>query len=146
MFYGLYGKPPQTWQMANPAGAVWGDFELRQAKLPADVKVGEVIPVELHWLAQTPQQKNYKIFVHALAADGHLVAGHDAMPLNDLRPMTTLPPAEDIQDNHGLALPADFSGAVRVVVGLYDPNTGQRAIAQNGKDVVELGVVNVGVK
>lgn len=143
VFYGLYGKPPQTWQMAALTGAVWGDFELSRARFSASAKPGDVIAVELHWLARATQTRNLKVFVHALAEDGHLVAGHDAMPLNDLRPLPTLPAGQDVLDNHGLALPPDFRGAARLVVGLYDPHTGQRAIAQNGKDVVELGLIQV---
>lgn len=103
--------------MAALSGAVWGDFELRQAKFAPSVSAGAHASVQSHWLAQTAQKKSYKIFVHALAADGHLVAGHDAMPLNDLRPMTTLPAGEDVQDNHGLASPMDFRGPLRLIAG-----------------------------
>ena len=143
VFYGLYGKPPQTWQMAALNGAAWDDFELSNAKFSASAKPGDVIAVELHWLARAAQTRSLKVFVHALAADGHLVAGHDAMPLNDLRPLPTLPAGEDVRDNHGLALPPNFRGEVRLIVGLYNPNTGQRAIAQNGKDFVELGIIQI---
>ena len=86
---------------------------------------------------------NAKIFVHALAADGRLLAQHDAMPLNDLRPMVSLPAGADVLDHHGLALPADFTGTVRIVLGLYDPTNGQRLKTTDGRETVELGTCQV---
>ena len=81
--------------------------------------------------------------MHALAADGRLLAQHDAMPLNDLRPMVSLPRGEDVLDHHGLALPAGYVGAVRIVVGLYDPATGERLKTSDGKESVDLGTCQV---
>lgn len=144
VYYGLYGKPPPGWQVARVAGASWGGFQLYQARFSARAKPGDVVAVELRWLAKTAQTANAKIFVHALAPDGHLVAGHDAMPLNDLRPMTSLPVGEDVQDNHGLALPAEYRGGLRIIVGLYDPASGKRIQTTDGVDFVELGALEVG--
>ncbi len=143
VFYGLYGVAQVPLAEAAGAGARWGDFELRQAKTAEAIRAGEVIPVALTWRANAPIKTNSKIFIHALAADGRLIAQHDAMPLNDLRPMSSLPAGEDVLDHHGLALPADFTGTVRIVLGLYDPATGQRLKTTDGRETVELGTVRV---
>ena len=138
VFYGLYGFARRPLVEAGGAGARWGDFELRQARTADSVSPGSVIPVALTWRANTPIKTNAKIFVHALAADGRLIAQHDAMPLNDLRPMVSLPPGEDVLDHHGLALPAEYTGTVRIVLGLYDPATGQRLKTSDGREIIEL--------
>ena len=63
--------------------------------------------------------------------------------LNDLRPMVSLPAGADVLDHHGLALPADFTGTVRIVLGLYDPTNGQRLKTTDGRETVELGTCQV---
>ena len=143
VFYGLYGVARGPLVDAGGAGARWGDFALGQAKTAEAVRAGEVIPIALTWRANAPIKTNAKIFVHALAADGRLLAQHDAMPLNDLRPMVSLPPGEDVLDHHGLALPADYTGPIRIVLGLYDPATGQRLKTTDGRETVALRTVMV---
>jgi hypothetical protein len=83
--------------------------------------------------------------VHALAADGALLAQHDAMLRNDLRPFSTLPVHEDVIDNHGLALPPVFTGTLRLVVGLYDPELQQRVNTTNVREAVTLTNIVVSV-
>ena len=40
--------------------------------------------------------------------------------------MRTLPVNERVRDNHGLAIPPGYRGPLKIIVGLYDPNTQQR--------------------
>jgi hypothetical protein len=148
VFYGLYGAARAPLAESRSAPVNWRDTNgfdllLRKAELPAQAKPGEVVPVSLAWQANVPLKQNYKIFVHGFDAAGALVAQHDAQPLNDLRPMSSLPVGEEVVDHHGLALPATFSGSLRVEVGLYDPATGQRIRTADGRDGVELGRVDV---
>lgn len=142
VFYGLYGVARDELTFGAGAGSRWGDLELRQTRLPTVVRPGDVIPVALLWRARAPLPTNLKIFAHAVDENGVVVAQHDAQPLNDLRPMTTLPVGEDVNDRHGLALPEGFTGRLRVLVGLYDPATGQRILTTDGQDAVVLGEVN----
>ncbi len=142
VFYGLYGVAQSELGAGKGAGSRWGDLELRQVRLAATVRAGDVIPVALMWRALAPLPANLKIFVHALDDNGVVVAQHDAQPLNDLRPMTTLPVGEDVNDRHGLALPQDFAGRLRIVLGLYDPETGRRVSTTDGQDAVVIGVVD----
>jgi len=142
VFIGLYGAP-QPMQAGGGAGTKWGDLELHQAQFAPELAAGAIVPVGLTWQANTPINVGYKIFVHAIASDGRVVAQHDAQPLNDLRPFFTLPVGEAVIDHHGLALPADFRGKLRLVMGLYDPNNGQRLRHSGGAEVVVLGEVEV---
>lgn len=144
VFYGLYGTGRHALAGASVSGARWGDLALEDARIAPRIGAGGVIPVALTWRAAAPIPADYKVFAHALDAQGNLVAQHDAAPLNDLRPTFTLPAGELVRDNHGLALPAGYQGSLRVVIGLYDPATGRRVRMADGREAVELGTVTVG--
>lgn len=143
VFYGLYGVARDELLPSDAAGARWGTVVLEAARLPQSIPPGAVLPVALTWRAEAPIAKNYKVFVHAIRPDGSVIAQHDAQPLNDLRPMTTWPPGEAVRDNHGLALPADYRGPLRIVIGLYDPDTGERLRTTDGADAVTIATVVV---
>jgi hypothetical protein len=148
VFYGLYGAPradliPVTSVPFRWTNADGFDLQLVHAELPSSAQAGDVLPVALRWRAGAALKQNDKVFVHAVDAQGNLVAQHDAQPLNDLRPMTSLPVGIDVEDHHGLALPQGFSGQVRIEVGIYDPASGQRVLTDGGQEVVELGRVDV---
>ncbi|PJF46964.1 MAG: hypothetical protein CUN48_11125 [Candidatus Thermofonsia Clade 3 bacterium] len=143
VFYGLYGVARDPLLPSDAAGARWGDLILEDARLPQAASPGAIVPVALTWRAEAPVLRNYKVFVHAIRPDGSLAAQHDAQPLNDLRPMTTWTIGEAVRDNHGLALPADYRGPLRIVAGLYDPDTGERLRADSGTDAVTLATIIV---
>ncbi len=141
VFYGLYGVAHEAMRAIPTDGARWGEIALIEAQLPARVAAGAILPVQLIWRADVSPSRNYKVFVHATAPDGFVIAQHDAQPLNDLRPMTSWRPGEAVRDNHGLALPETYRGPVRVVIGLYDPDTGQRLRTTSGAEAWALAVV-----
>ncbi|MCS7061182.1 MAG: glycosyltransferase family 39 protein [Anaerolineae bacterium] len=143
VFYGLYGAAHAPLSEGAGMGVRWGDLELRRVMLANEVRSGDVIPVALVWRVLAPLPDNLKIFVHAVDDNGAVVAQHDAQPLNDLRPMTTLPVGEDINDRHGLALPQEYTGRLRILLGLYDPTTGQRVLTTEGRDALTIGWVSV---
>ncbi|MFC1464598.1 MAG: glycosyltransferase family 39 protein [Candidatus Brachytrichaceae bacterium NZ_4S206] len=143
VFYGLYGVARGKLQPSDAAGVRWGEVVLESAYLPRAISPGDIMPVALTWRAEAPVSRNYKVFVHAIQPDGSVIAQHDAQPLNDLRPMTTWPLGEAVRDNHGLALPADYRGPLRIVAGLYDPDTGARLRTTGGTDAVTLATVIV---
>lgn len=143
VFYGLYGVARDELRPGDAAGIRWGEVVLESARLPGTISPGDIVPVALAWRAEAPVSRNYKVFVHAIRPDGSVIAQHDAQPLNDLRPMTTWPMGEAVRDHHGLALPADYRGPLRIVAGLYDPDTGERLRTTSGADGVTLATVVV---
>jgi len=143
VFYGLYGVAREAMHTIRTDGMRWGEIALIEARLPMQVTAGAILPVQLVWQADGLPSQNYKVFVHATAPDGAIIAQHDAQPLNDLRPMTSWQPGEAVRDNHGLALPEDYRGSVRVIIGLYDPDTGQRRRMTSGEEAWVLAVVEV---
>jgi hypothetical protein len=75
----------------------------------------------LIWRATSAPSRNYTVFTHALAADGTLLAQHDAPPRI---PTSAWIPGETIVDVHEFAFPADQP--VMLAAGLYQPETGER--------------------
>jgi hypothetical protein len=142
VYYGLYGAGGRM-TPGEGAGATWSTLRLTDIRIGTDARAGQVLPIALTWQSAAPVDKPYKVFVHAFAPDGRLIAQHDAQPLNDLRPMTTWMPGEHVRDHHGLALPPDYRGPLTIVIGLYDPATGARLQLADGRDALEIGAVSV---
>ncbi len=141
VYYGLYGVAQGPLQPAKTAA--WGDLVLTDARVAGTVRAGGVIPIALTWRLRAPARRDYKVFVHVTRLDGFAIGQHDAGPLNDLRPFTTLNAGEDVRDNHGVALSDNERGELRVVVGLYDPVTRQRVLSDSGEDAIEIARVRI---
>jgi 4-amino-4-deoxy-L-arabinose transferase-like glycosyltransferase len=137
VFYGLYGVADDAALQPGPA-AQWPGITLERSAASAQVRPGGVAAIKLTWRVTAPVARNYKVFVHVMKPDGFVVGQHDAAPLHDLRPFPSLPVAVAVEDRHGVALPADAAGPLRIVVGLYDPDTGERLRTLDGRDAVEI--------
>ncbi len=137
-----YVSPDARWQRVTPQ-AVFGDnlvLDSAAVSMPGDR--GQEIAVDMTWHARALVERDYKVFVHAYARDGTLIAQHDAFPANDSRPTSGWVPGESITDHHGLFLPSNSPSPLRLVVGLYDRATGERLRLANGSDAVELPMAN----
>jgi len=124
-------------------GASEGGARLVKAAFSSSAHPGAGIAVDLTWRAEGKPARDARVYVHAYDASGALVAQHDGYPAYDTRPPTTWAPSEVIRDRHGLSLPPDATGELTIVVGLYDPQSGQRWLLADGSDGVELGQVTV---
>jgi hypothetical protein len=141
--YVQYLSPTTDLARNEPQVAFAKGIQLRTAEYTRRTAADDRVTVRLTWTAAEPIQQSYKVFVHLYASDGRLVTQHDAVPMNELRPTSTWQPGQVITDNHGLWLPADASGVLRLVVGLYDPESNARLELPDGSDRVLLGVVEV---
>ncbi|MEZ4592902.1 MAG: glycosyltransferase family 39 protein [Chloroflexota bacterium] len=116
--------------------AVLLGYSLSQTEFAGD----EALSVTLVWrAADLPFSSNYAVFVHLLDEAGNLIGQHDSLPVNGSRPTMGWLPGEYLVDVHEVALrdPA-FTGRANLVVGLYDPVTGTRLLAGNGRDAIPL--------
>jgi hypothetical protein len=141
--YLLYLSPTPQMQQLAPEVTFAGGIHLQAAAFTPRTQSGDRVAVSLTWIASEAQTQNYKVFVHLYDADGRLVAQHDAVPANELRPTQSWQPGQEIIDRHGLWVPRDVSGQLRLVVGLYDSKTGTRLTLADGSDHADLGVVDV---
>lgn len=115
--------------------------ELVRVQVPADeyVTAGQPYTVTLTWQAGGATDVPLTVFTQVLNEAGQLVAQHDSQPAVGLRPTVDWQPDERIQDQHIIALPADLpAGRYRLIVGLYDAQTGQRVPAGMPDNALEV--------
>lgn len=93
----------------------------------------------LQWRASGPTEEPLTVFTQVLDAGGALVAQHDGPPAAGLRPTTDWRRGEVIPDPHRIPLPADMpAGTYRLIVGLYNPETGERIVAPGPGNAIVL--------
>ncbi|MCS7222678.1 MAG: hypothetical protein RML36_08020 [Anaerolineae bacterium] len=111
---------------------------------PMTLAPGDGLRVAVGWVALQPLEIDYVVFIQLLDAKGQLRAQHDSPPVGGYRPTRTWAPGEPIEDHLGVALPPDLTpGDYTVILGMYDPVTGERLPASTGGDFVTLGQVTV---
>jgi len=100
-----------------------------------EVAPGRILRVALDWSADVAPQKDYKVFVHLLDAQGQIVAQHDGDPVGGSMPSSGWLAGESIADNHGVMVPLETpAGEYRLVLGMYEPETGERLpVARTGE-------------
>ena len=93
------------------------------ARLDASVAAGQVANLRLEWRTDTPELlERYRIFVHLRNENGNS-AQNDGMP----RFVIPLTPGPVTSDWRQLSIPADLPpGKYPVVIGLFDPTSGER--------------------
>ncbi len=104
------------------------------------------VTVRLYWQSAAETTTPYKVFVHIVPVGGVTpLAQHDSPPAGGALPTTAWLSGEYIADEHVVALPDGLPpGPYRVLVGLYDPQSGARvpATAPDGRrfanDAAEL--------
>ena len=86
----------------------------------------------LYWRATQAPNVDATVFVHWLDANNHAVATGDGPPTGGLLPVSAWDKDEVVVDRRTLT---PSSGAVRIAVGLYDPQTLQRyaAVGADGR-------------
>jgi hypothetical protein len=118
-------------------------ISLRSAEYTARTEPNGPVTLQLQWIAERPVDHSYKVFAHLYALDGRLVAQHDTIPANGLVPTLNWEPAAPVIDRHGLWVPQGPAQPLRLVVGLYAPDSGIRLVNEGGVDHTELGMVEV---
>nr|MBC7243909.1 glycosyltransferase family 39 protein [Chloroflexota bacterium] len=141
--YMQYLTPTAETMQLEPGLTFDGRIRLEKVLFTPRTQAGDRVNVRLIWTALESIPQNYKVFVHLYAMDGHLVTQHDSVPVNELRPTPSWAVGEQIMDNHGLWIPADIAGTLRLVVGLYDPEDNARLPLPNGLDHAIVGTVQV---
>lgn len=96
----------------------------------------QAVEVTLRWSAERPLAADYTVFVHLVRPDGTTqspLAQGDAPPLGGRWPTSLWLPGVALDDRHTVPLPDGLApGSYDLVVGLYDPITGQRLALPDG--------------
>ncbi|MFL7795068.1 MAG: hypothetical protein AB8I69_23215 [Anaerolineae bacterium] len=83
--------------------------------------------IYLHWETTKPVSQSLKVFVHAVSGDGQLVTQQDGFPVLWTHPTNAWSVGERVVDFHPLLFDDTLGpGPFTILVGLYDPETGQR--------------------
>ena len=111
-----------------------GVGRLVRAAIPeGPIQAGQPFAVRLLWEALHTPEIAYTVFVHLRAPDGTIIAQSDRQPADGVRPTTGWIAGEYVQDAHRLTFnDAGYRGAASLVVGLYDPATGERVNLSGG--------------
>lgn len=107
----------------------------------------EAVRTILRWSADAVPDADYTVFVHLVdPEDGdRLVAQRDGPPLNGRWPTSLWLPGVSMDDVYTISLPPDLPpGTYDLLVGLYDPLTGDRLPLPDGADAVRLTGLTIG--
>ncbi len=123
---------PRRFDPPQPQVEITASFnsQARLVGLDADttqVAPGDTINTRLYWQAQAEFQQNYTMFVHLIGPDGLLYGQVDHIPGAGAYPTTGWLPGEYIADEYAIPVAQNAPpGDYQLIVGLYDPDTGQR--------------------
>jgi len=131
---GRFMEPREKYPLpARFAGDNWAvrltDIAVRPSAAP-----GRDYPVVLRWAAEGgAAPRDYRVFVHLRDAAGKTVATGDATPTWFApSPTNRWSSGLSMWDAHAVAIPADVTpGDYKLVIGWYDPETGQRLSASS---------------
>jgi len=91
------------------------------------VRPGEEIGLTLYWQALTPADRPYKVFTHLIDEENAIWGQHDSQLVGGTYPPNLWVAGEVVTDSHRLLVAADApAGIYRLVVGMYDPTSGER--------------------
>ena len=104
----------------------------------SQIAAGDTLLVELRWRPLGTLDRRLKVSVQLLDSREQVIAQRDGEPAGGSMPTTVWQRDEIVADNHGLSLPLGTPpGDYRLIVALYDAETGTRLSTQTG-DAVEL--------
>jgi hypothetical protein len=98
----------------------------------------ESLSLRLYWRTNAPITTRYKIFAQLLTSDNQVIAQSDNFPA---RPTTGWLPQEIITDSHTLTIPP--TGIYRLIVGFYNPRTGERLSRHDGGDFITVDEIKL---
>jgi hypothetical protein len=117
---GLPAPTPETPFEVNFGGQI----ELSGYTLDCATTVCDLL---LYWRAPATPSADYAVFVHLVAEDGQIASQHDGKPVGGRYPTSMWKAGEVVEDEHSIPMASDLApGDYRLLVGLYQPATGER--------------------
>ncbi|MEI2689680.1 MAG: glycosyltransferase family 39 protein [Anaerolineae bacterium] len=135
-------QPGDDWP-AQASDALLGEQIrlLSYALSSQEITSGDVLQLQLQWQAERQPEADYTVFIQLLDQRDQVVAQRDAPPEDS--PTSQWQPGQQIMDNHGLLVSHGTApGDYRLILGMYDPQTGER-LRVGEQDYIDLGTVRV---
>lgn len=108
------------------------------------LSAGDTLLVGLRWLALKPPEERYVVSVQLLDRRDQVIVQRDGEPGGGTLPTLGWNTGEVVADNHGLPLPPGTPpGDYRLIVALYNDETGARLAAAGG-DAVQIAAPALG--
>ena len=131
----LFVTPPMQHELEVTFGgfAELIGYDLDRTEVTAKDKVR----LTLYWRAINEEAltTSYTVFTHILNEEGRLIAQHDGIPADGVRPTTGWVEGEIIVDRHEMEFSdLTYVGRGIIEVGLYDAATMERVLASEGSD------------
>ncbi|MDM8528240.1 glycosyltransferase family 39 protein [Anaerolineales bacterium HSG24] len=102
-----------------------------------DLSSPNLLTVKLQWQALQEMQTSYKMFLHVIDGQGQIVAQIDTLPQQGEASTTSWVTGEFIDDTVTLSLSnQDLPEEYQLIVGWYNPKTGERLLANKQNYVV----------
>ncbi len=135
-------QPTDNWPLQTSDARFGDQIRLVSYALSSqEITSGDVLQLQLNWQAERQPDADYTVFVQLLDERDQVVAQRDAPPGD--RPTSEWQPGEEIIDNHGVLAPHGTApGDYRLILGMYNPATGDR-LPVGEQDYIDLGVVRV---
>ncbi len=100
---------------------------------------GDALPIQLYWHVLEGTDRSYTVFLHLVDANGVVYGYGDADPGGGEYPTTGWIAGEFIADKHEVIVSTGTpAGTYRMLVGLYDPVTGERLTMADGASEYQL--------
>jgi hypothetical protein len=116
------------------------------SRVPASASAGDVVPVEIRYMLNSPATSQLRWFVQLLSPEGVAVAQLDSGPVDNYVGFPQLPVNNMLTERAGLVLPSDLApGAYQIIAGLYNPELdgAPRLAAADGREFLALATLLV---
>jgi hypothetical protein len=140
-----YPRTPVATDIQHPVNAKVGETALLGYTAPGPFERGQTYDVVTHWRVDAQPQRDGKLFLHVLSADGTPISQDDNAPFRGERSTLTFRPGDGIDQVHRITLPEDLlPGEYVLWAGIYNSDDGARWPAQQDgqpalNDLVRLG-------
>lgn len=136
----------------QPSLLAAGRFTLAgAATTQSSIAPGDWLRFTLYWCAERATETDYTVFTQLIGPDGRVWGQQDNPPVGGWYPTSLWQPGETVVDDY--AVPVDSTappGDYRLIVGMYDPVSGERsgitAGPGAGGDFVPVGSIAVGIE
>jgi hypothetical protein len=117
-------------------------FALSGATLPAIMRGGDELPLQLQWDSLEATPTDYTVFVHVVGPDGQNVAQQDWQPLQNYAPTHLWSKGlRLVDDRYAIQLPSDLApGTYEVRAGMYT-DAGRLPVTRSGEPAGDYAVV-----